>query len=202
MTILRLLHESGAFLLPKLIFSAKPKVATACISETSNRQKTAFRVSEKHTPFPNLCHTCLVTAITRLQLKETTGLLTTGLRDREPAYGCVPQGRGSAENAEDLSGRLRRTGISILILVRVVRVVRGLNVFSDSTLCSLFPRGLVVSQLCPAPRHPHAHPHPHPRFCLSPCRGSKPRPAVSALAKPRFGLSQFLLCVFIRLSLT
>ena len=48
-----------------------------------------------------------MTAITRQRLNETTGLLTTGLRDREPAYGCVPQnrgsapGRGSAEHAAD-----------------------------------------------------------------------------------------------------
>ena len=34
-------------------------------SETENRSKTAFRVSEKHTPLPNLCHTHSVTATNR-----------------------------------------------------------------------------------------------------------------------------------------
>jgi len=53
---------------------------------TRNRQKNAFRVSEKHTSWPNLCHTHCVTAITRQPA---------GAHDR------VPQVRGSAESAAD-----------------------------------------------------------------------------------------------------
>ena len=72
----------------------------ACFSETKNRQKTSFHVSEKHTPFPNLCHTCHVTATTRQPA---------GARGRvsPQACGCVSQGRGSAENAADQPGATR-----------------------------------------------------------------------------------------------
>ena len=38
-----------------------------------------------------------MTATTRQQLGETTGLLTTGLRDREPVDDCIPQGRDSTK---------------------------------------------------------------------------------------------------------
>jgi len=73
--------------------SALPLVP--CFSETRNRQKAALRVSQKHTAWPNLCHTHGVTATTR----QAVG-----------ARGCVPQGRGSAENAADQAAPLLPNG--------------------------------------------------------------------------------------------
>ena len=66
----------SAFCCPNFYFFPAP-----CFSETNNRQKTVFRVSEKHAPLPNLCHTHCVTAITRRN--GPTGQRTTGPRAPE-----------------------------------------------------------------------------------------------------------------------
>jgi len=71
-------------------FSALPSCGRPqgpCFSETRNRSKTAFRVSQKHTPLPNLCHTRCVTATTRQGSSGTTRLRTTGPRDLQLVVG-------------------------------------------------------------------------------------------------------------------
>jgi hypothetical protein len=58
-----------------------------CFSETKNRQKAAIRVSQKHTPLPNLCHTDPVTA---------TNMRPAGWRQRS-ADGANPRPRFGAK---------------------------------------------------------------------------------------------------------
>ena len=62
-----------------------------CFSETRNRQKSSFRVSQKHPPFPNLCHNRSVTATRR------SGLRDDGLQDHR-SWGMVSRRPGFHES--------------------------------------------------------------------------------------------------------
>ena len=64
------------------VFLSHPRIhhpIPDCFCALINPQKSAFRVSQKHPPFPNLCHTGCVTATKMQWLKGTTGLRAIGL---------------------------------------------------------------------------------------------------------------------------
>ena len=78
------------------------------VPEKQNRKKSSFRVSQKHPPFPNLCHTRIVTATTMQGPKGT------GARAARPRASARPMTSTNVHGLKGTTGlpptpRLRRT---------------------------------------------------------------------------------------------